>query len=252
MLRLKTFLALILLPAALLPAATQEEVLARLRALRDATDYTASGRLVRVSPSGERTSYQIAFRAHAFPDGLRVFCEVTSPAPARVRMLLFIPPHGPAKIRTGHPGDPASKDLPAEKWDEGLLGTDLTYEDLLEDYPLWQRQNVLREERYGERTCVVLRSEPGPGGKSHYASVISWLDREIYYPVKVEKVVKTSGAVKEFIYYGLRQVRGVWSSSQIECKVAGKSGSSVLIINRGAEKPHLDRSAFDTALLTKA
>jgi len=98
---------------------------------------------------------------------------------------------------------------------------------------------------------VVLRSEPGPGGKSHYASVISWLDREIYYPVKVEKVVKTSGAVKEFIYYGLRQVRGVWSSSQIECKVAGKSGSSVLIINRGAEKPHLDRSAFDTALLTK-
>jgi hypothetical protein len=37
-------------------------------------------------------------------------------------MLLFIPPHGPAKIRTGHPRDPASKELPAEKWDEGLLG----------------------------------------------------------------------------------------------------------------------------------
>ena len=57
--------------------------------------------------------------------------------------------------------------------------------------------------------------------------------------------------MKEFIYYGLRQVRGVWSASQIECKVAGKPGSSLLIINRGAEKPHLDRTAFDPALLTK-
>jgi hypothetical protein len=69
--------------------------------------------------------------------------------------------------------------------------------------------------------------------------------------VKVEKVVRTSEEVKNFIYYGLREVRGVWSASQIECKVAGKPGSSLLIISRGAEKPRLDRAAFDPALLTK-
>ena len=248
---MKTCLALLLLPVALLPGATREEVLARLRALRAATDYTASGRLVRVSPGGERKNYTIAFRAHAFPDGLRIFCEVSAPPEARVRMLLSIPPQGPPTIRTGHPGDPASKELFAEKWDQGVLGSGFTYEDLLEDYPQWPRQNILREERYGERTCVVLRSEPGPENRSHYASVTSWLDRDIYYPVKVEKVVKTSGEVKEFIYYGLRQVKGVWSASQIECKVTGKPGSSLLIINRGAEKPHLDRRAFAPALLTK-
>jgi len=251
MLHMKTLLALLLLPVALLPGATREEVLARVQALREATDYTASGRLVRVSPSGERKSYTIAFRAHAFPDGLRIFCEVTAPPPARVRMLLVIPSHAPATIRTGHPGDRMFKEMPVEKWGESLLATDFTYEDLLENYTLWRRQTVLREERYGERTCVVLRSEPGPGDETHYTSVTTWLDQQIYHPVKVEKVVKTSGEVKEFIYYGLRQVRGVWSASQIECKVAGKPGSSLLIINRGAEKPHLDRPAFDPALLTK-
>jgi hypothetical protein len=248
---MRTFLALLLLPVTLLPGATREEVLARVRALRDATDYTASGRLVRVAPSGERNSYTIAFRAHAFPDGLRIFCEVTAPPPARVRLLLFIPPQGASTIRMGHAGDRPPKELRAEEWGEKLLATDFTYEDLLENYSLWRRQTLLREERYGVRTCVVLRSEPGPGDESHYASVTAWLDRQIYYPVKVEKVVKTSGEMKEFIYYGLRQVRGVWSASQIECKVSGKPGSSLLIINRGAEKPHLDRSAFDTALLTK-
>ncbi len=101
---------------------------------------------------------------------------------------------------------------------------------------------------------MVLRSEPGPGDETHYASVTAWLDRQIYYPVKVEKVVKISGEVKEFIYYGLRQVRGVWSASQIECKVSGKAGSSLLIINRGAENPHLDRlgvrpRTFDQTLI---
>ncbi|MGO8790155.1 MAG: outer membrane lipoprotein-sorting protein [Terriglobia bacterium] len=244
-------MALALLPVTLLPGATRDEVLARLRAVRDATDYTASGRLVRISPAGERKSCAIAFRAHAFPDGLRMFCEVTAPAEARVRMLLFIPPHGSATIRRGHAGDRDVKNLPTESWDEGVLGTDFTYEDLLENYTLWQRQTVLREERYGERTCVILRSEPGPRDNSHYASATAWLDRDIYYPVKVEKVVRTSGEVKDFIYYGLREVRGVWSASQIECKVAGKPGSSLLIINRGAEKPRLDRTAFDPALLTK-
>jgi hypothetical protein len=247
----QSFLALLLVPVTLLPGLTREEVLARVRALRNATDYTANGRLVRVIASGERKNYTVAFRAHAFPDGLRIFCEVSAPPESRVRMLLFIPPQGPAKIRTGHAGDPAPKELPAEKWDKGVLDSDFTYEDLLENYSQWQRQSVLREERYGERTCVVWRSEPGPGDESHYASVTSWLDRDIYSPVKVEKVVKGTAEVKEFIYYGLRQERGVWSASQIECKVAGKPGSSLLIINRGAEKPHLGRSMFDPALLTK-
>ena len=242
---------LLLLLVALLPGATREEVLARLRSLREATDYTASGRLVHVAPGGERTSYPIAFRAHAFPDGLRIFCEVTGPPAARVRMLLFIPPRGTATIRTGHPGDRTSKELPADQWGDNVLATDFTYEDLLENYTLWRGQAILREERYGERNCVVLRSEPGPGDETRYASVTAWIDQQIYHPVKLEKIVKSSGEVKEFIYYGLRQVRGVWSASQIKCKSAAKSGSSLLIINRGAEKPHLEHPAFDPSLLIK-
>jgi hypothetical protein len=249
--RVKTFLMLLLLPAALLRGATREEVLARVRALRDATDYTASGRLVRISPSGERTSHAIAFRAHAFPDGLRILCEAEAPPPAGIRLLMFVPPQAPATIRTGHPGDRTPKELPAEQWGEGLLATNFTYEDLLENYFLWRRQTLLPEAKYGARACLVVRSEPGPTDQTHYSSVISWLDRENYHAVKVEKVARTSGEVKEFIYYGLRQVKGVWSASQIECKVKGKQGSSLLIINRGAEKPHLERSAFDPALLIK-
>jgi len=243
--------SILLFSAALVSAATQEDVVSRLLALRSATDYTASARLVRVEASGERRNTSTAIRAHAFPDGLRIFCDVTTPPTARARLLLIVPSQGNASIRIGHPGDPSSQTLSRDRWGESLLGTDFTYEDLLESDVLWQRQTLLPDEQYGARTCAVLRSEPGPGDHSQYASVTSWLDRDAYQKVKVEKVLKTSGEVKVFTYYGLRQVKGVWSASQIECKVKGKPGSSLLIINRGAEKPHLDRTAFDPALLIK-
>jgi hypothetical protein len=246
----KLFLVLLVF-SMFMRAATRDEVLARLRTQRNATDFTASGRLVRVSASGERSSLPISFRAHAFPDGLRIFCELTGPASTHARLLLFIPPNGHASIRIGHPGDRSSKELPVEHWGDRLLGTDFSYEDLLENSVMWRRQAVLAEAQYGARTCIVLRSEPAPEDNSQYASVTSWLDREILHPVKVEKVVKSTGEVRTFIYYGLREVKGVWSASQIECRAAGKPGASFLIINRGAEKPHLDRAAFDPSLLTK-
>jgi hypothetical protein len=248
---LPKILLAVLFCASSLPAATKEEVVAHLLSLRNTTDYTAVARLVRVEPSGERKNNSITVRAHAFPDGLRIFCDVTAPAAARARLLVFVPSSGPALIRTGHAGDPSPQTLPWEKWSESLLGTDFSYEDLLENEVLWRRQTLLREEQFGARTCYVLRSEPGPAEHSQYASVTGWFDRDAYQKVKMEKVLKASGEVKVFTYYGLRQVKGVWSASQIECKVNGTPGTSLLIINRGAEKPHLERTAFDSALLIK-
>jgi len=239
---------LLLLPAAVPRAATLDEVLTRLRAARNTADFTASARLVDITASGERQSHAITVKAHAFPDGLRIFCEVANP---RVRLLLVAPSKGPVVIRTGHPGDPAPKELPFERWDEGILGTNFAYEDLLENQSTWRRQTLLPDAAYGARTCVVLRSEPGPADQTRYASVTSWLDHEVYSTIKVEKVVKSSGELKHFIYYGLREVRGVWSASQIECKIEGKPGSSLLIINRGSAAAHHTRAAFDPALLTK-
>ena len=240
--------ALLFLPAAVPRAATLDEVLARLRAVRNTVDFTASARLVHVTAAGKRQSYPITVKAHAFPDGLRIFCEVTNP---RTRLLLIAPSTGPVVIRTGHPGDAAPEVLPPERWGEGLLGTNFTYEDLIENQSTWRRQTLLPDTTYGARTCVVLRSEPGPADQTRYASVTSWLDHDVYCAVKVEKVVKSSGELKHFIYYGLRENKGVWSASQIECKIEGKSGSSLLIVNRGSAAPHHTRAAFDPALLTR-
>jgi len=232
-------------------AMTVGELKARLEAIRAATDFRASGRLVRVAPSGERRSYQISMRARWFAGSVKLFCEITDPPPARARLLLEIPAAGPASIRTGHAGDPRPATVPFESWGDALLETAFTYEDLLENQFQWRKQALIGETRYGARACYLVRSAPDGDDHSQYATGTSWLDRESLYPVRVEKTLQSSGAVKEFLYYGLRQSRGVWSAGQIEVKTPGQPGSSLLIVTRGAEKAHLAAAEFEAALLTR-
>ena len=61
----------------------------------------------------------------------------------------------------------------------------------------------------------------------------------------VVKTLRGTGQQKEFIYYGLRQISGVWSATQVETKLQGKPGSSILVIESGSAKANLGRKDFD-------
>jgi hypothetical protein len=232
-------------------AMTIEEVLARLQSMRKAIDFRASGRLVTVSASGARKTSRVSLKGRSFDGVVKLFYEVADPVPARVRLIVETFSTGKASIQLARAGDRRPKDLPFQGWGEPFLDSDLSYEDLLENHFLWRIQSLIREEKYGSRNCLVIRSEPGPADRSQYSAVTTWLDREIYCPVLVEKTIRTSGAVKEFTYYGLRQSKGLWSADQIEVRVKGEAASTLLIITRGSERANVNRSEFDPALLVK-
>jgi len=101
------------------------------------------------------------------------------------------------------------------------------------------------------RKCDVLKSTPGAGDRTHYAEVRSWLDQTIGFPVYVEKTSKGTGTVKEYTYFGLRQNGGVWSAKQIEAKVRGQAGSTLLIIERGSPKANLGLKDFSSAQISR-
>lgn len=220
-----------------------DTVLARIRERIAASDFRAAGRLVQVSQDGNRKSYKVSFKAHWFPDGLRLLCEVTSPVEARVRVLVQMDGRGHASIKVSRPGH-ATAALPFEKWKDGMLGTDFSFEDLVEQQFFWRNQELLKETKYGARDCLVIKSMPEPGMRTNYESVISYVDRQIYFPVYVIKRLRGSGAEKDFIYYGLRQTGGVWSPSQIEVKVSDNAGSSLLIFESGSARANLESKDF--------
>ncbi len=222
-----------------------ETVLTASRQRIEKLDYRVTGRLTRVEGNGKRTSYKFVAKAHWFPDGLRVLCEISGPGSEKTSLLLHMSVSGHLTIEAILPGEKAASVLPFERWNDPLVGTDFSYEDMVESQFFWKHQELLAPEKYGARDCFVLKSMPGSEDRTHYDSVTSWIDRGILYPVHVVKTLRGTGQQKGFIYYGLRQVAGAWSASQVEAKLQGKPGSSILIIERGSGKAHLGRKDFD-------
>jgi hypothetical protein len=208
-------------------------------------DYRLTGRLTRVEGKGKRTSFKFVGKAHWFPDGLRLLCEISGPGSEKTILLLHMSVSGHVTIEAVLPGQKAASVLPFERWNDPLVGTDFSYEDMVESQFFWKNQELLASERYGARDCFVLKSKPGPQDRTHYDSVTSWIDRGILFPVRGMKTLRGTGQQKEFIYYGLRQVGGAWSASQVEAKLHGKPGSSILVIETGSGKANLGRKDFD-------
>ncbi len=221
-----------------------ETVLTGSRQRIEKLDYRVSGRLTRVEGDGKRTSYKFVGKAHWFPDGLSVLCEISGPGSEKTSLLLHMSASGHVTIEAILPGEKAAHALPFERWNDPLVGTDFSYEDMVESQFFWKHQELLTAEKYGARDCFVLKSMPDSQDRSYYDSVTSWIDRSILFPVHVVKTLHGTGQQKEFIYYGLRQVGGVWSASQVEAKLQGKPGSSILAIEFGSGKANLGRKDF--------
>jgi Outer membrane lipoprotein-sorting protein len=217
----------------------------------ESADYRLSGHLVRVDANGTRTSSGVNIKARWFPGILRVLVEVTSPAQAREHVLLEMRPGGKSTIEIAHPGDKAATVVPFEKWNEGPLGEGFSYEDFIDSSYFWAGQTSLGVVKYGARNCELIRSTPEGADRTQYSAIKSWLDQSSDFPVYVEKTEKGSGEVKAFTYFGLRHTEGVWSATQVEAKIRGKAGSTLLIIDHGSANAHLVLKDFSSTQLTE-
>jgi len=222
-----------------------ETVLTASRQRIQKLDYRVTGRLTRVEGDGARTNYKFVGKAHWFPDGLRMLSEISGPGSAKTTLLLHMSASGHVTIEAILPGQKTSSVLPFEHWNDPVVGTDFSYEDLIESQFFWKNQQFLPPAKYGARDCFVLKSTSGPQDQTHYGSITTWIDRSILFPVHEVKTLRGTGQQKEFIYYALRQVRGDWSASQVEAKIQDKPGSSMMVIEGGSPKANLGRKDFD-------
>ena len=77
--------------------------------------------------------------------------------------------------------------LTGEQMNEALFGSDLTYEDVIENFFAWEHQAIVGSEIVDRVPCQILESKPGKGQVSTYASVRSWVDTRRMVPLRVEK-----------------------------------------------------------------
>ncbi len=242
-----------LVPILCAQTASVSDLVAAQRKLIESADLRATGHLVAIDAGGARIAFPITIKARWLSGGLRERVDIGQPPSAhrdmREHILLEMRPNGENTIHIADPGDTAPRIVPFEKWDAHPLGPGFNYEDFLEQQYFWPGQTLEGKEKIGARDCDVVKSTPGPADRTHYAEVKTWIDPSIGYPVYVEKTTKDTGAVKEFTSFGIRHDEGVWSAHQIEVKIRGRAGSTLLIIDHGSPKANLTVADFNPAQL---
>ena len=77
--------------------------------------------------------------------------------------------------------------LDAAQMKEPLFGSDLSYEDVIENFFTWEHQAIVGTEVVDRVNCQILESKPGKGQRFSYASVRTWVDARRIVPLRVEK-----------------------------------------------------------------
>jgi len=203
----------------------------------ETADFRATGRFVVVDAGGKRTNYPMTLKGRWVDGALRLVCVVSGPPEAKESVWMVVWPDGRATVKAAKGGE-KPHEVPAAKWGDAVVGA-FSYDDLLESQWFWAGQTVTPHVKYGARDCDLVTSTPGAADKTSYSSVKSWLDVKIGFPVHAEKTERRRGAVKDFTYFGLRQTEGVWSASQVEAKLRGEQGETLLVIERGSPHAHV-------------
>src|SRR5256886_7620387 len=123
-------------------------------------DYRTTGRLTRVEANGRRTNYKFVAKAHWFPDGLRLLCEISGPGSEKTRLLLHMSVTGHVTIEAVLPGEKAASVLPFERWNDPLVGTDFSYEDMVENQFFWRIRNRCRRRNTARGIALSLKASP--------------------------------------------------------------------------------------------
>jgi len=136
------------------------------------------------------------------------------------------------------------KQIGAGEMNQALLGSDLSYEDIIDSPFAWSQQAVVGTENIGRFPCQILESKPGNDHRSSYASVKTWIDSNRMVPLQIEKY-DSSGKVVRCINITRMLLNG-GDSLPADLEVTGPRGSVTHItgssIKRGLNYPDTEFS----------
>jgi len=213
--------ALSLLLALSLPAAgadlTADQLIAKVLDAQRTTGFRVRARLVRGAPGAEKPEViQILIKGRREGETSQVLYQILWPTASRGRALVV--QKVPGKPVAGFLFEPpdTKKPLTPELLRQPLFGTDLSVEDVAEDYWSWPSQKLAGVEDLAGRPCQILESRPAPGASTGYGRVKSWIDPEIALPLRVEKYGKDGRLAKRFTAENLmKEAHGRWTAAKI-------------------------------------
>lgn len=142
---------------------------------------------VRPSAGGDKTVFQLQAKARRTASATEIIYQVLFPKDRKGEgFLLRKSGRQGATAAVFAPPDSLTT-LPISRLQEGIFGSDLSYEDLIDQFFAWENQAIIGAESVDRVPCQILESRPGKGDRSSYGLVRSWIDVKRLVPMRVEK-----------------------------------------------------------------
>jgi hypothetical protein len=170
------------------PAAiSAKDLAAGLSALQEGTSYVRLRLEVKHPTDTTKIALQLQIKQRSTRTATDLVYQVLWPKERKGEAVLLhktegTPPSGSLFI-------PPDRSRPLESSDlkGALFGSDLSYEDVIENVFAWEDQRIVGAEVLNRVSCVILESSPGKGVSSIYGHVRSWIDARRLVPLRVEK-----------------------------------------------------------------
>lgn len=133
-----------------------------------------------------KTVVQLQIKSRRSGSNTELFYQVLWPKERKGEAFLLKKSGGGATAGTLLVLPDTLKTLSASDLKEGIFGTDLSYEDLVENFYDWSGQTIIGTEEVDRVPCQILESKPA-GTPSPYSKVQSWIDVKRMVPMRVDK-----------------------------------------------------------------
>ena len=156
------------------------------------------------------TLYQILW-----PSELKGQSLMIEKAGHSVSGFIFEPPNTVKKLSAGLMAQP-------------FFGSDLSIEDLAEDFWDWPSQKIVGEEKIKDRACQIVESRPPTDAATSYSLVKTWIAPELALPLRVEKYGSNRQLVRRITADRIMKVNDRWTAATIIVDLAGASTRTIL------------------------
>ena len=169
------------------PPMTANDLASRLSALRqNGASYV---RLRMEIKGATKETLQLQIKERLTKDSSEVVYQVLYPKERKGESVLLrktgtLPASGSVLV-------PQNTVRPIDDLKEPMFGSDLSYEDVIDNFFGWEQQAIVSTQEVQGVKCTILESKPGKDEHSTYSSVRSWIDVRRLVPLRVEKYARS-------------------------------------------------------------
>jgi hypothetical protein len=169
------------------PAISARDLADRLSTLRDGTSYVRLRLEVKQPVDTTKIALQLQIKERRSKTATDVVYQVLWPKERKGEAILLHRAEGSSPAGSLFMPPDKLSTLNASQMNGSLFGSDLSYQDVVENFFAWENQAIVGNDVLNRVSCLILESRPSKGELSSYASVRSWIDPRRLVPLRVEK-----------------------------------------------------------------